>query len=97
MASFNDYFNCLDTFDPKEEPTKTEEPLIKPKKEKRRKRKFAHVPSVPVGKGQPSPCEPKDDSLNSSKWEKGISKKICRLVELADISKRKKSISTISP
>ena len=85
MATIDDYFFCLDTFDPimantteptnapaePKEPESKEPEKKEPSKRKTRKRKYANVSSVPVGKGQPSPCEEDIDTMPSSKWDKG--------------------------
>ena len=85
MATIDDYFSCLDTFDPimantteptnvpaePKEPEPKEPEKKEPSKRKTRKRKYANVPSVPVGKGQPSPCEEDIDTMPPSKWDKG--------------------------
>ena len=86
MATLDDYFSGLDTFAPimtkaeqtteqkeseKEEPAKEEHEKKEMPKRKTRKRKFEQVPSVPIGKGQPSPCEA-ENMLPPPKWEEGM-------------------------
>ena len=99
MATIDDYFSGLDTFvpimaEPKEPEAKKEPEEKKEKKEKQekkrktRKRKFEQVPSVTVGKGQPSPC----DDMPPPKWDKGMLQQkkmyLCNVILYTEKSKQ---------